>query len=64
MACFVRAVRASLVRGAGGDGTGCGPYGEPFSGAGYAMQDASAFGGADGFVAFFGQGNGLGLFVG
>jgi hypothetical protein len=49
-----QACRASLVRGAGGDGSGCGAYGEPFGRTGYAVRKASALGGADGFVAFFG----------
>lgn len=53
-----------LVTGFGGDGSGGGAYGEPFGGADDSAQGASPFSGADGGIALFGEGGGLGLFVG
>ena len=48
----------------GGDGSGGGTYSEPFGGASDSAQGTSPFGGADGGIALFGEGGGLGLFVG
>src|SRR6266852_2768660 len=39
------------MRGASGDGSGDGAYGQPFGGSGHAAQGTSPFGDADGFAA-------------
>src|SRR5260370_21031890 len=53
-----------LMAGLGGDSAEGGADGQPLGGSGHAAEDASTFGGADGFVALAGKDGGLGTLVG
>ena len=53
-----------LVGGSRGYGAGGGAYCEPFGGAGNPVEQASAFGGADGFISLLGQSCGFDFLVG
>ncbi len=53
-----------LMAGLGGDSAEGGADGQPLGGSGHAAEDASPFGGADGFVALAGKDSGFGALVG
>ena len=64
--CSIRNLRCGLdlVGGSRGYGAGGGAYCEPFGGAGNPVEQASAFGGADGFISLLGQSCGFDFLVG